>query len=128
MQIYMGKLDLTQALFISMDKDTAEYYIEVVEFNSEHYNMLLDREEEVITARSIHDFPRIANNPTWFICKFCAAREQCHMDTPVEMNCRTCQHVDICEEGRWACSKGDYLSLLEQVKGCSEYQLSEMFK
>jgi hypothetical protein len=128
MQIYMGKLDLDKAMFVSLDKNTSDLYIEFVHFDEYEYEHLIDREEDIIEAKHINEFPRISNNPSWFNCKFCDAKEVCHSGITPEKNCRTCDHAELCDEGVWYCRvhKEDQ-SVEDQEHGCEMWNLSEVF-
>ena len=127
-QIYMGKRELLNTLFICMDKDTSELYIEIIGFDVFTYEMLLAKEEEVIDAVHINNFPRISQNPSWFQCKFCDAKAVCHTGIMPEKNCRTCEHVELHEDGKWACGHyGNWLSQEEQEAGCADWYINPLF-
>lgn len=127
-QIYMGKLGLKKTLFICMDKNTSDIYIEIIKFDEYTYEMLLAKEEEVIDAVHINTFPRISNNPSWYQCKFCDAKEVCHGGGMPVVSCRTCQHVQIHDEGKWACGLyEEWLDTAAQEKACDDWAVSEMF-
>lgn len=127
-QIYMGKLGLKKTLFVCMDKNTSDLYIEIIKFDEFTYEMLLAKEEEVIDAVHINTFPKLSQNPAWFQCKFCDAREVCHKGTMPEPNCRTCDYVEVHDEGVWHCGYHEYdLSEEGQKLGCSSYKVSSLF-
>ena len=127
-QIYMGKLELEQTLFIAMDKNTSEIYVEIIKFDEYTYEMLLAKEEEAIDAIHINHFPRISENPSWYQCKFCDAKDVCHQGIKPEQNCRTCNNVEIRDGGVWWCTYHDHLlTAQEQEDGCPKYTISELF-
>lgn len=128
MQMYMGKLILPSALYVAMNKNTCDLYIEEVKFDNDRYNEMLNREYDIIEAKYINSFSKISSNPSWFHCKFCPAKAQCHNGKPVEKNCRTCKAARIEGGGEWFCMKHQKtLSVDEQRAGCGHWHLSEVF-
>lgn len=127
-QIYMGKLQLKKALFICMDKNNSDLYIEIIKFDEFTYEMLLAKEEEVIDAVHVNTFPRISQNPSWYQCKYCDAKDVCHKGDMPSRNCRTCNHVEMHDDGEWLCGlHGHELTTRDQEIGCDDYTVSEMF-
>ena len=126
MQMYMGRLGLSIGLFVAMNKNTSELYTEMIPFDANHFDDLVCREQNIILAQNINEFPKINNNPSWYQCKFCDAKYVCHHEAKVEMNCRTCEHSEIHNEGRWWCPQNAvFLDCEEQKTGCSKYKLDE---
>lgn len=129
MQMYMGRLKLSHSMFIAMNKNTSELYIEFVEFDPTHYELLKIKENEVLNAEHINEFPPISTNPSWFECKFCRARPQCFNNAAIEKNCRTCENSEIQEKGIWRCLiSGKRLSVEEQIEGCDMWELGDMWR
>jgi len=128
MTAYMGYLGLPKALYMALNKNDSTYYFEWVPFDEERYNDLLRKELEVISAEVL--LPKIGTgSPTWFACKMCDAKDVCHKGKQVEVNCRTCKHVDVMDDGKWHCSYHNAgLSNNVQKEGCIEYKVAEMFK
>lgn len=129
-QRYMGSLGLELCVFIAMDKDKSEYYIEFVPFDITKYEELIHREELIITSEHVSQFPKISNNKTWHVCKFCDAKEVCHNGARPEQNCRTCEYHEIHPNGVWKCGREHmetHLSQQQQKVGCEHYKLSESF-
>lgn len=132
MQAYMGYTGLTKALYMAYCKDNSEYYIEIIDFNHNYFVELQRKEAEVLFSEVM--LPRIGNgNPSWFKCKFCDDKDVCFGKTEVVKSCRSCDHVDIHDDGRWACTNEDGegsmddLSLNRQRTACSQYKLGDMF-
>ena len=127
MQMYMGRLDLKFGMFVSMDKNTSELYMEFIPFDEDSFDDLECIEYSVITATNIGEFPRISNNPTWFQCKFCDAKDICQSSGSIESNCRTCNNVQKQVDGEWYCVKRGNISSEEQETPCDEYCISDMW-
>jgi len=133
MQAYMGYKEYTKGLYMALNKNTSEYYIEWVDFDEDYFKDSKRKEVEVIASDVM--LPRIGNdNKTWFECKFCDARKVCFGDKEVVKSCRSCQNVDVLPDGQWACvhnfQSNGILGLTEgmQRSACDNYDLAEMFK
>ena len=125
-QRYMGALDLKEGLYVAMNKNTCDLYVEEVEFCQDTYDRLIEKEVNIIEA----DFLPIgvSTNSSWYHCKFCSAREVCHFGSMPEKNCRTCVYSEIKDQGMWKCSlKDKLLTLEEQAEGCSNWYIAELF-
>lgn len=90
MQLYMHKLGLGRALYFAVNKNTEEIACEVIEASpnvAEHYSA---------RAKDILDDdippPRISEDPSWFVCRFCDFNKVCFGTKPPHHNCRTCCH------------------------------------
>jgi len=76
--IYMGYMELGQALFTAQNRDTCEIYAEVVDFDARNAQECSDRAIAVINSENPEEFPRISNDPQNFQCKFCDFHDTCH--------------------------------------------------
>lgn len=128
MQMYMGKLGITRAMYMVMDKNNSDIYIEFVKFDPFTYEMLLAKEESVIDAVHQNLLPKVSHNPSWFQCKNCGARDVCHNSHVPKKNCRTCTYSRVEDNGEWSCSLyGEFLNKQQQIDGCIDWELHEMF-
>lgn len=106
MQLYMAKFGYAWGLYVAICKNTDDIYVEVVRAKPEMAAAYDDRAKAIITAQVAP--PRITNDPSWFVCKFCDFREICHHDKLPHKSCRSCQYAapDIDEEGAvWRCAR-----------------------
>lgn len=126
MQSYMGYLKLKRGFFVAYNKNDSSYYMERVRFDPDHFKYLQAKERIILEERPAN---RIGNPRTWFECKFCNARGLClGVDQPGK-HCRTCQFVDVLDNGVWECSKDNKeLTKDEQFEGCERYRKSDFFK
>jgi hypothetical protein len=77
-QLYMAYMKLSQCLFTSLNKDTAELYHELVPFNAAVASHYSDRAVNILKAAENNEFlPRIAAKPDWFECKMCRFYKTC---------------------------------------------------
>lgn len=128
---YMGPLNLGKCLYMALNKNTSEYYLEWIQYDENLHFDLIDKAVEVVAAETL--LPRIGtNSPTWFQCRMCNAQDVCFNREAPQRNCRTCKFVDVLDKGRWQCSKfyegtSIILSAGEQRIGCDSYKLASMF-
>jgi hypothetical protein len=129
MQMYMGRLNLPFALYVAMNKNTSDLYIEVVPFDEACFNNHVDLETHILECNHIEEFPMISSNPSWFTCKFCDFSHICHQGESVARNCRTCNSSYMEPGGLWICQESNViLSVKGQEEVCGAYELSEMWK
>ena len=100
-QIYMKHANLTRCLFMAVNKNDDEYYIERIRYDENYAANLERKAENIILSEGP---PPKQFESTWFECKWCAAKDICHNGMEVDHNCRTCQYCDLCPDGKWECS------------------------
>jgi hypothetical protein len=82
--------------------------MEIVQFDQVQYQRYLDRSAMIIDATEPP--PRIGDTPGFYKCKFCDHVKVCHLkETPV-VNCRTCLHSAIEDNGEWRCTTADVIN------------------
>jgi hypothetical protein len=120
-QIYMYKFELTRTLFICVNKNNDELYIERIKLDKQFAEELEIKVEDIISS----NIPPIKTfSPTWYECKFCDANLICHYGKEIEKNCRTCKHSDLFENGKWQCMYFLLdLSSEQQRLACKNYNL-----
>ena len=77
---YMLKMKLEKSLFIVMNKNTCELYIERITLDENYANSLLLRGEELVAEESENNVKRRYKKSTSFGCKFCSWKEECWKD------------------------------------------------
>ena len=121
-QYYMGKLLLDTCIFVVMNKNTQELYVETIDFDEAEFIDAQATEKAVIDG-DLKDFYRVGANATWHECRFCSAVDVCHTDHPFEVNCRTCEYSLAVHKGDWLCTKKDeLLSMQDQLNACRSYK------
>lgn len=127
---YMGYLELPFGLYMAYNKNTSEYYFEIIMFDSERFKELKRKEQEIIVSDTL--LPRIGNgSKAWFECKLCDAADHCYGDKEYEVTCRSCAYVDVLEGGKWKCThhnKPGDLNSDTQKDACPYYELGDMFQ
>jgi len=87
MQLYMEAMKLDRALFISVNKNDCEYYVERVKKDKDHIREVLDKTIDVLDSDVL--LFRISDKQTFFECGWCDYKENCHNKKPVEKTCRS---------------------------------------
>ncbi len=125
LQMYMKHLKKKRGLFVSVNKNDDDMYIERVYPDPDKVDQLERIAEDVILSEAP---PTKQFKPTWYECKWCDAKEICHQGIAVNINCRTCEYADIVPNG-WECSKHKIpLATGQQRLGCKAHDLLEGLK
>ena len=120
MQVYMGLMELTRALYMAVNKDTDDLYTEWVHFDQERFDRLLAR-AKLLILNSVPPY-RISTDPEHFECKWCGMWKHCHGGQAAEANCRTCTHASPVENAQWRCEKhGGFPQIPVQRDGCGDH-------
>ena len=119
MQIYMWLTGLTRALYVAVNKDNDDLYIERVELDTAVSARLLEKAQRVIFAAT--PLPRISEDPSWYQCRLCDHAEVCHGKQAAEINCRTCLHATPIDGG-WHCARHNKsLTEVDQRTACTHH-------
>lgn len=124
MQIYMKLFKLTRGLYIFTHKDTDNRHYERVRYSPQ----VAEEGEAIAEMVVFSEGPpaRVHDNPDKFPCAWCSFVEVCHFGKPPQVNCRTCQHVNLLGEGKWGCGIRDdkELDFKKQCKGCKKWKIN----
>lgn len=120
MQSYMRKMGLAVAIYVAVNKNTDDLYMELITLNSETADQYLDKGERLVWAPEAP--PGISTSPGFWKCRFCDHKPVCHEGAEPERNCRTCDFASPQPGAEWHCAKfGLVLSKEEQAAGCDDY-------
>lgn len=123
MQTYMHKMGLAAAIYFAVNKNTDDIYAEVVHLDSEFAEQFLNRGEQLVWTKEPPK--RISESPGFWKCRFCDEHAVCHMGASPELNCRTCDHVQVRAGGAWHCGLHDApLDKERQANGCTDYAVN----
>ena len=122
-QIYMHEQGLTRALYVAVNKNDDDLYVERVEYDAAYSLTLVAKAERIVTSDRAP--PKLHEDPEAkmaFQCRFmCDKRGVCHDGEPARRNCRTCMHstAEMDGGGRWSCARLNVHSLTheDQVLG-----------
>ena len=102
---YMGQTGMDRALYLAKNKDTDELYSERLEFDLVRYQQIDTKARAVIFGAEPP--PKLSQDPSYYVCKFCTHRDVCHGGRVPAVSCRTCVHATPEREGdgRWSCAQ-----------------------
>ena len=124
MQVYMNKLHLQHALYMSVNKDNDAIHAEIVNYDYVCAEKHLSRGRKVIQIQIAPK--KISDDKTFFKCKFCNHREVCHNAAKPDVNCRTCVHSERVGDGKWRCNKHWIeLDTQQQLQGCVDWSIDQ---
>jgi hypothetical protein len=127
-QIYMRRMGLAFCLYMAVNKNTDDLYIEIVTLNPEHADQYIDRGIKLINLREPP--PKISSSPGFWKCIYCDHKPVCHMKRPPDRNCRTCKYSQVASQGQWRCTHPTEASILtkeKQLVGCPFYKMAEYY-
>lgn len=125
-QLYMHGRKLLSALYVAVNKNDDDLYIERVPYDAEFCLRQLARAERIIRSddppSKLHEDP---NAKAAFVCKMCRHKPVCHDGDWPRRTCRTCIHatpVLTSENACWDCALWQKpLTLDEQSAGCPSH-------
>ncbi len=117
MQIYMAKMGLKQALYMAVNKNDDDLYLEVVQADTLEAKRSIERARQIIF--NDEPPPRISEAPSFFQCTYCDHVKVCHYGEAPDINCRTCAHASPAPEGAWHCTR-ERAEISDQ-RGCPEH-------
>lgn len=122
MQIYMGLMELDRSLYIAVNKDNDDVYVEWVYFDKDYFGKLIEHAQGLIDMSNPP--PRLSEDPAHWQCKFCSMWDTCHGGIAAEANCRTCCHASPVADGAWYCERhSTQIDDKTQREGCAEHLL-----
>lgn len=127
MQLYMKAMKLDRALFIAINKNDCNYYIERVNRDKHHIDEVLNKTIDVFESEVL--LQRISDKRSFYKCGWCDYKEICHDDAPIEKTCRSCIGSKFDKGMSWDCWRHDKkLTRNEQIEACPDHQIIEMFE
>ena len=119
MQIYMRLTTLTRALYLAVNKNNDDLYVERVELDAEFADRLLARAGRIIFAP--RPPARVSDDPAWYQCRLCDHADLCHGQAAAAVNCRTCLSSTPVDGG-WQCEREQrLLSEPDQRAACDKH-------
>lgn len=123
MQIYQNFHELPVGLFVAVNKNDDELYLELVPTNPDIGKKYTARAGEIIYATEPPE--RINESPGFWKCRYCDFKDQCHHAYAPEINCRTCAYSAVGPAGSWVCARGR--TEVGEQKGCDEHTYDPRF-
>ena len=118
LNMYMRESGLRWGIYISRCKDDDRYYTEWVAHDPYYTNQLVDRAINIVSQETPP--PKIYDTPDFFMCRWCDAREVCHLNAEPPQNCRTCTNMNNNRNtNQWNCQRHNVeLTTSGQREGC----------
>jgi hypothetical protein len=109
------------ALYMCINKNDDDIYIEIVELNWALGDDLIRKAERVILSSTAPQ--RLAENEAFIECKYCPFVGNCYRGEAPEKNCRSCSFAQPAENGEWYCNNHGAVIPSEFIKqGCEAYR------
>lgn len=110
----------THAAYFNINKNDDSLAVDVVKLDWGLGARLREKGTRIIESQ--RPPTRIAENPTFFGCKFCNFAGICHKNEPVEINCRSCRHATPVADKQWHCGHWNgIIPATEIPKGCGAH-------
>jgi len=127
-QLYMSWQGTTRGLYVGVNKNTDDIYIERIKADTKVVEAAEAKAEAIIFGSGKPS--QISTKATHFKCRFCDLKEYCHESKPPEKNCRTCVHSKPERDGTWRCSISQrawedskpVIDVERQKIGCDEWE------
>lgn len=117
---YGKAYEINHALYFAVNKNDDDLHIELVELDMQFADDMLRKAEYVIESPTPPR--RIAEQPTFYKCRFCYYKDVCHEGVDPIINCRTCQFATPDSDGSWYCNYHlDTIPPDWVVKGCNHW-------
>lgn len=111
---------IKHGLYCAVNKNTDEWYFEFVELDWNRAIELEKKASDIIYSKTPPQ--KLNENPSYWKCKQCDYKENCHNGEKVEVNCRSCVFASPIEEGQWSCDKHGKIPKDFLKVGCQEHQ------
>jgi hypothetical protein len=128
-QIYMRRMGLATCLYLAVNKNTDDLYIELITLNSEHADQYIDRGEKLIQMTTPP--PKLSPSPGFWKCTYCEHKPVCHLKRDPDRNCRTCKYIQLGVSGTWHCTHPTERAILtveKQIVGCPLYKMADYYR
>lgn len=121
MQLYMGWSGFSYALYMAVNKDNDDLYVEIVAFDEIEFGQLQAKAERIV--RNPAPPARASDDRESFVCRFCDHVDTCHGEKVAAMNCRTCISATPNLEGvPWSCALEGEIGDSFQRDGCNKHR------
>jgi len=98
---YGYKAGFEYCLYLIINKNDDNLTPELVKLDHALGKAMIEKANDIIFAETIPD--KFSENPSHFECKYCNAKEHCHGEKQLEMNCRSCKNSFPVDNAEWYC-------------------------
>ena len=119
MQIYLRLTGMTRAMYLAVNKNNDDLYVERIELDAEYADRLLAKAGRIIFAA--RPLERVSDDRSWYQCRLCDHADLCHGQARAAVNCRTCLSSTPVDGG-WRCERHErLLSEADQRAACDNH-------
>lgn len=117
---YGYKLKLKYGVYMVVNKDNDDLYIEVVKLDRTQGELMEQKADDII----FRDNPpvKIAKSATFYSCVHCDSKGVCWQGEQSLKNCRSCRHSKPVKEAQWECDKYGIIPKEHIINGCCEWE------
>jgi CRISPR/Cas system-associated exonuclease Cas4 (RecB family) len=116
---YGQKMQIQYGLYFPENKNDDDIKVTPIKLDWERGKALEKKAEEIITAQEPP--PKISDNPAFWKCGYCFAKDVCHYGALPIKNCRSCKNVKAADGAQWKCSKFGIVPESFVIKGCDQW-------
>tara|TARA_R110002167_G_scaffold91458_1_gene246131 strand:+ start:193886 stop:194941 length:1056 start_codon:yes stop_codon:yes gene_type:complete len=118
MQLYMKWSNISKAIYIAVNKNTDEEYVEIIQYDQQESERVEGNMIHVVNSTEAPN--KLHNDPSRFDCKYCDYKDICHGDKfKLDVNCRTCVYSEAKPDGTWHCNRYD--NPIDSQAGCQTH-------
>jgi hypothetical protein len=121
MSVYGRACGYKYGLYVAVNKNTDEIYLEIVELDWHIADDLFRKADQVIFSQERPS--KIANSETFSDCKYCNFKGLCHGNEVPDKNCRSCVNAFPIDNGQWVCKHWNNIVPADFIlKGCDQWK------
>lgn len=121
-QVYMKLKGFTRTLYMAINKNTDELYVERIRYNASFAELMIEKAERIIKSEQPPERMPGAHKD-FYKCNWCDFKSICYGNELPEVNCRTCASATCdTENGGWLCELHDSKIPVDvQKTGCDQH-------
>lgn len=117
---YGLKYQMKYGIYMSIDKNNDDLYVEVAELDWNHGTEMEKKAEFIIMSQTPPK--KLSESAAFRDCAWCDMRGICHRGEPIDRNCRSCSFAKPVENAEWHCNKHCAIIPKEHIAaGCDSY-------
>lgn len=118
---YGYKYGFDHVLYLNICKNDDDLHTEIAKLDHKLGEQMEAKAERIITSDKAPQ--RLSDNPTFYKCGYCAAKDICHKGAIPEKNCRSCAFAKPVEGGEFFCETYNAIIPREYVpEGCGNHK------
>lgn len=120
MCVYGAEYGYKYAFYMSTNKNDDDMHVEIVPLNADRAKEIADKAAFIIDLQTAP--PRVAENPTFYLCKSCDYSNICFNNHLPQKNCRSCRFARPVADAQWYCDGWNAIIPPDTIpKGCEQW-------